>query len=328
MTVLIVGSEAFDPHIHAVQRHLETAGVKAAVFDPWPDEHRCLLSLNINNKEKDFTLSSETYCYSAQDITAIWWRAKGFFGEKIHRLNQVDKHFVQNEWLVMFDFIGLSFDHIQWLNPRLLSKKWQLKPLQLDLARKIGFMIPDTLFTHDPEKAIAFFDKHDEIICKAVSRYSDEGNGEEEIKVVYTNKITKDDLLTKKENIKVAPSTFQRMIPKSYELRVTVVGDRLFTVKLDSQSAENGKVDWRRATEQVPHEPYVLDRDLHDKIMTYHAATGLIYGAYDLIVSEPNGDVYFLEVNPAGQWLWIENMTGLPISAAVADTLGELSRKQ
>jgi D-alanine-D-alanine ligase-like ATP-grasp enzyme len=56
------------------------------------------------------------------------------------------------------------------------------------------------------------------------------------------------------------------------------------------------------------------------KIHAFMQVFGLIYGAFDFIVT-PDGRHIFLEVNPAGQYMWVEAKTGLPITAALADML-------
>jgi hypothetical protein len=38
----------------------------------------------------------------------------------------------------------------------------------------------------------------------------------------------------------------------------------------------------------------------------------------------PAGDYYFLEVNPAGQWAFVEERTQLPITKAMVDLLASL----
>lgn len=47
---------------------------------------------------------------------------------------------------------------------------------------------------------------------------------------------------------------------------------------------------------------------------------GLAFGAFDFIVRR-DGQWVFIELNPNGQWAWIEQEVGLPISAALADVL-------
>lgn len=47
---------------------------------------------------------------------------------------------------------------------------------------------------------------------------------------------------------------------------------------------------------------------------------GLCYGAIDMVVT-PDERYVFIEINPNGQYLWVEQATGLPISDAICDLL-------
>ena len=55
-------------------------------------------------------------------------------------------------------------------------------------------------------------------------------------------------------------------------------------------------------------------------------ALGLCFGAIDLVLT-PDGRYVFLEINPSGQWEWIESLTGLPISEALCDLFLQLARE-
>lgn len=68
-----------------------------------------------------------------------------------------------------------------------------------------------------------------------------------------------------------------------------------------------------------------LSPDIEAKIQALMKEFGLIYGAFDFIVT-PDGRHVFLEVNPAGHYMWIESKLGLPITAALADVLSESCR--
>src|SRR5271166_4299890 len=118
------------------------------------------------------------------------------------------------------------------------------------------------------------------------------------------------------------PLTIQNYIEKSYELRVTVVGDRIFACKIDSQKAGNDTaIDWRRYNiPKTPHSRYELPRNVQEKLLLFHSYFGLTASSFDIIRSR-QGDFVFLETNPYGQWLWIEDLTGLQITAAITDAL-------
>jgi glutathione synthase/RimK-type ligase-like ATP-grasp enzyme len=122
------------------------------------------------------------------------------------------------------------------------------------------------------------------------------------------------------------PLTFQEYVDKAYELRITVVGQAVLACKIDSQNAAGlTAVDWRQYNiPKTPHYSYEVSVDLRDKLLLFHQITGLRYSAFDLIRSTA-GEYIFLETNPFGQWLWIEDLTGMPITLSIANELANPS---
>ena len=118
------------------------------------------------------------------------------------------------------------------------------------------------------------------------------------------------------------PIIFQNYVPKAYELRAYVVGDEVLTCKISSQQGgERTSVDWRHYNiPQTPHEKYKLPQDLSKKLLLFHRKVGLRFSAFDFIRT-PEGRYVFLETNPTGQWLWLEDLVGLPISVVLARQL-------
>lgn len=113
----------------------------------------------------------------------------------------------------------------------------------------------------------------------------------------------------------------QEYVDKDFELRITIVGEKIFTCAICSQEIEQTKIDWRNNNlENIKHGPYELPPDIKAKIFALMRRWHLSYGAIDMIVT-PKGEYVFLEINPGGQWLWIEEMTGMPISQALAELL-------
>jgi glutathione synthase/RimK-type ligase-like ATP-grasp enzyme len=138
-------------------------------------------------------------------------------------------------------------------------------------------------------------------------------------KSLFTGLLTEKELANL-ELIQLTPGVFQELVPKAYEVRATVVGRRIFTARIDSQAKAETKIDWRHRPFDVDHHPISLPPEVELKILALMEAFGLMFGAFDFIVT-PDGDHVFLEVNPAGQYMWIESITGLEITAALADTL-------
>lgn len=85
-----------------------------------------------------------------------------------------------------------------------------------------------------------------------------------------------------------------------------VVGDRVITCAIDSQASESTRVDWRRYDfANVAHYPIELPDDVIQRPIPLTKALGLVYGAIDLAELE-DGSWLFFELNPAGQWAWLE----------------------
>jgi glutathione synthase/RimK-type ligase-like ATP-grasp enzyme len=103
-----------------------------------------------------------------------------------------------------------------------------------------------------------------------------------------------------------------------------VIGSRVLSCKIDSQASEATKIDWRHYDfVNVKHTAVNLPDDIQQKLLRFMQAVGLRYGAIDM-VETPKGDFVFLEINPSGQWGWIADIAGLPISEAVAEMLDSL----
>ena len=98
--------------------------------------------------------------------------------------------------------------------------------------------------------------------------------------------------------------------------------DRVYTAAIDSQRSGRARHDWRRdgiglIEDWVPHQ---LPAELEKRLLSFMRYFGLNYGAVDFILT-PDGRYVFLEVNPVGEFFWLERNPGLPISAAIADLL-------
>jgi MvdD family ATP-grasp ribosomal peptide maturase len=195
------------------------------------------------------------------------------------------------------------------------------KQLQLRLARSIGLATPRTLVSNDPAAVRAFAKKCPEgMITKMLSSFAvfDEEGREQ---VVFTSPVNETHL-DHLDELKYCPMTFQEKVPKAVELRVTVVGDRIFCASIDPHMSDRADHDWRRdgtgLVDQWQH--YDLPADVGAGLLKLVDQLGLNYSAIDVIVT-PDGRHVFLELNPVGEYFWLEQWPGLPISEAIADVL-------
>src|SRR5262249_3128281 len=188
---------------------------------------------------------------------------------------------------------------------------------QLYVARQVGMDIPPTVITNHPQEARSFIAGADgSVVYKAHSQTLNLEPG----KALYTG-VVSETSLQQLDLIQTSPGIFQRYVPKASGVRATFVGDRIFAVRIASQSHPDSQFDWRRRPFDVD-EPIELPADVAAKTHALMRAFGLNYGAFDFIVT-PDGRHVFLEVNPAGHYMWIESKLGLPITEALADALTE-----
>jgi len=127
------------------------------------------------------------------------------------------------------------------------------------------------------------------------------------------------------DTVRFAPVIFQELIPGGLDIRVTVVGDRLFPAEIRAGESAY-EFDFRLDSAHAPIDVHVLPEAVRQRLLALMAHFGLRYGAIDLRLA-PDGDYVFLEINPAGQWLFVEIATGQQISAALAGLMARLDSR-
>lgn len=210
--------------------------------------------------------------------------------------------------------------------PRPVLQRAQRKLGQLAIAAELGWTLPDTLVTNDPATAADFMRRHGalRLITKQIgfTQLAQQAGDADlwESHARYTERVTARDV-AHLGALALCPMILQVEVPKRHELRVTVVGDRLFAVAIHSQHNPRTSLDWRRYDDAAtPYELVDLPADVAARCLATTRRLQLRYGAFDLIVDR-DGRYVFVEVNPSGEYLWLEDLTGAPISASIADEL-------
>jgi glutathione synthase/RimK-type ligase-like ATP-grasp enzyme len=157
------------------------------------------------------------------------------------------------------------------------------------------------------------------MVTKMLSSFAIYDEGKE--LVVFTNAVKPEDF-EDLSGLSLCPATFQELLPKSLEIRATVVGQRVMSAAVDSQVSARATHDWRRDGVRMLQDwrPYQLPFEVEQKILRLMDHFSLNYGAIDVILT-PDGKHVFLELNPCGEFFWLERSPGLPISDAIADVL-------
>ena len=213
------------------------------------------------------------------------------------------------------------------LDPYFHVRKASVKQWQLKEAAQIGLRIPKTCITNNAEDVRRFYVTCPEgIITKMQSSFAVYREGIEN--VVFTN-VIEEAMLEELDGLELCPMTFQEAIPKQLELRVTIVGKKIFTAAIDSQASERAKNDWRKDGQALLDHwfAYNLPEEIEEMLLQLMDKMQLNYGAIDLIL-HPNGTFYFLEINPVGEFMWLERIPGFEIGEELAKVLlGEVWRR-
>lgn len=233
-----------------------------------------------------------------------------------------DADFVERELLEALRSLWRSIPERLWLNHP--NNLWlaRNKFEQLLRAVRFGFTIPDTLITCEPDE-IRKFGKHVgwPIIGKAV-KHGFVCN--EHIARLGTTKRIDEDDIPELERSARSPLILQKLVPKQSDLRITVVGDQVFSAAIASQVRKETAIDWR-AMHAVPecdleHSDHYLPIKLQHQCIALTRSYGLRFAAIDLALT-PKGEYVFFELNPNGEWVWIEERIGHPISDAIIDLM-------
>jgi glutathione synthase/RimK-type ligase-like ATP-grasp enzyme len=189
-----------------------------------------------------------------------------------------------------------------WVNP-LTARRAELKPVQLRDAVRAGLTVPTTLLSNDPARIRRFLEEHQ---GRAIYKpfHPAQWDGGDRAAVLLTSEVGLDDL-PEDEILRLTPGIFQARIEKAHELRVTVMGEHMVTARLLSQESDETRTDWRAGAGRLQVEPGRLPREVEEGCLRLMRSLGILFGAFDFIVT-PEGEHVFLEVNPAGQFLWVE----------------------
>jgi MvdD family ATP-grasp ribosomal peptide maturase len=320
MTILIITRSDDNESVSMVTEAIARKGGEAIRFDTdrFPTEVRLSAYYGKGDDER-LTLTNDEGEFDLREVEAIWHRRLNFGAQLPITLDKQLRHASLGETRaaaqgMLASLEAFRMDDVQHI------RHAENKQLQLQVARELGLEIPRTLMTNDPATVRAFAESCDGgMVTKMLSSFAVYEEGRE--LVVFTNPVKPEDLADL-SGLSLCPMTFQEMIPKALELRTTVVGNRVMSASINSQSSERAAHDWRRDGLRMLQDwqPYELPREVEEKILSLMNRFVLNYGAIDIIVT-PDGRHVFLEINPVGEFFWLEHCPGLPIADAIADLL-------
>ncbi|MBU6490734.1 hypothetical protein KGQ25_01010 [Patescibacteria group bacterium] len=290
-TFLIV-SNSNDAHVHSVVRRLNERSIRA---------HQLNSDMFVSIPRKWSISQNESKISSTlfvPEVDAVWYR-KVLFPEATTAVQS----FIRQELEGLFDSILAQYENCRWVNSRTCISAARPKISQLQRAKELGFRIPDTLITNDVEELRRFASSHQgRIVAKPIRAQVVESEGE--FSVIGTRSLTPEHYESATNS---CPGYFQERLPLKSEIRVIVFGKRIYPFRLTPQKeADDIK---QLALEDIKHERCRLDESISDKIEALLSSYALEFGAIDLADID-DGEPMFFELNPNGQWLWLQHVTG------------------
>jgi glutathione synthase/RimK-type ligase-like ATP-grasp enzyme len=318
-TVLLITKSTDNQSVALVSSALEARGARVFRFDTdlFPTEVR----LALHQPRGRSTLRTEAAEVVLGDVDAVWYRRVAIAAALPQDMEPQERDAAVKESRATLLGMLESFNCFV-MDPVSTVRASEHKARQLELACELGLDVPSTLSTNDPDAARGFWDLcGGRVVVKALSSFAiyDEAGREQ---VVFTSQLAAEDL-EHLDQLSLAPLTFQEHLDKAVELRVTLIGDRVFAAAVDSQALERSRIDWRRGGGELLHSwiPYTLPSAVSERLLQLTARLGLSYGAADIVVT-PDGRHVFLEINPAGEWFWLDDVFGpRALSTAIAETL-------
>jgi glutathione synthase/RimK-type ligase-like ATP-grasp enzyme len=244
--------------------------------------------------------------HTPDEVSHIWYRRPEQLKDARFD-SSPESNYTRSEWT---ELIECFFAHVhaeRWVNHPAHNAVASRKLEQLTTAVKLGLRIPDTLVTQEPDELRAFFRKHDgHLIVKPLSTGYIERTGEEKDTLIYTNRVLEKHL-ENLDDMAVCPTLFQQFILKRNDVRITMVGSDIHAVELLAvDKPGEQRCDIRRNNmSDVVYTPITLPADVSAALRKLVAHYGLRFGAIDMTVAK-TGEWYFFEINPNGQWAWLD----------------------
>jgi hypothetical protein len=313
--VILIISYPGEEHTDSVVGHLERAGREVVRLDMAEFPSSASLTLCwTDGVAPSFRIGRADGVAALGAARVGWWRRVRPFTVDPALGRGEMRAFAESETA---QAVGGMLDALpcRWVNPRAADDTAHRKPYQWAMAQRLGIPVPRTLVTTDPDAARSFVTEAapHRVVFKPFLATTQSWR---ETRIVGPRDLERLDL------VRFAPVIFQHYV-SGVDLRVTMVGEQVFAAEIDARGTSY-PFDVRMVIGEVQMRAIELPRAVQDALLALQRRLGLDYGAIDLRRTEA-GEFFFLEVNPAGQWLFVEQRTGLQIGLAMSDLLARLA---
>ncbi len=250
-----------------------------------------------------------------EEVTAVYYRRPTPYATQFAHLPRQQRNFAAAEARHGLGGVLNALSGARYVNHPVAVARAESKPAQLRRLARLGLRIPSTLITNDRKNAEEFAAEYGPVVCKTFRGLpvGDDGRAG----AIWTQRVDPADL---DDTLAVTAHLFQAEIPKTGDVRVTVVGRRVFAQQI---AAPDGALDWRRGDwGALLHAPITVPPSVETALHGYLASFGLVFGCFDFALTGDGDDPEHwtaIECNPNGQWGWLPDADD--ITEAFADLL-------
>ncbi|OLT23919.1 hypothetical protein BJF79_14325 [Actinomadura sp. CNU-125] len=308
LPVLVV-TQPDDVTADIVVAELNRRDVPVVRFDSAEFPHALAFSATIDGDGLRGRLATRARRAELGGVRSLYYRRPRGFA--FPGLEEQEARFASLQARFGFGGVPASLPRCLYVNHPHAIADAEFKPAQLAVAADVGFVVPRTLITNEPECARTFAVEHGPVVYKPLraSPYRQDGKA----RTVWVAEVGPDEL---DGSIAATAHLFQTRVRAAGHLRVTAIGERVFCVRIDSGEL----VDWRYDYDALTYAVVDTPPGLTEPIAAFLKRFGLVFGCFDFAL-RTDGTPVFLECNPNGQWAWLEDETGVCMTAALADLL-------
>jgi hypothetical protein len=274
---------------------------------------------SVSNCSNSLSFKASKRVFHTDEFVSVWYRCPGriydLAGENLagEMTSPQDRHLVEQETnATLWGFYG-RIDAL-WISHPYNMQRAAWKPFQLEVASRVGFRCPQYVISNDQSTLQEFASSHKEMLMKTIyGRATSFEPGGRSYSIYVKKPIGEQPALFPEKPM--YPVLLQEYIKRSMDVRVTMIGLKMFSVAF--RSANGNSTSEFQSRPNLPHEVIECPDVVRRSIIAYAGAFGLNFAAFDFAVAD-DGTWYFLDCDPNGQWLWLETLTGLPMVETLA----------
>lgn len=303
--MILIVSDRLDSAVGRVLPKIERLGVPVTWWDSGDFPARSRVTAAFGAGARRLTLDTGDTVVDLATVTAVWNLRPN---RSVAAANVSDRtHRTHVEWQSRFHLDGVwELVRARWLPCRYAaSRRAHNRLVHMALAADVGFPVPETVYTNDPDELVPAYERAGgKLMVRLLDPEDLRVDGEPHR--VHPTRVGRRHLASR-HRLRHEPVILQPYLHRTSDVRVVVVGDRVFAVRVGERPGE----------ETDGFAVHHLPKEVARRCAVLAAALGLSYAVVHLALTE-EGEHVFLEIDANGAWAPVEDGTGLPVGDAIA----------